>query len=76
MGKELESSDHFVSWGHLKTDMLRRRFDKVYGDTLKELRKRGLDLDAIGETEMTEIEKKVSVGLLAMFPFGNVAGFF
>ena len=39
--------------------MLRRRYDKLYSETLEALRKKGVDLDAIGESEMTDLERKV-----------------
>ena len=59
VGLALEQTVLFQPWGHLKTDMLRRRYDKLYSETLEALRKKGVDLDAIGESEMTDLERKV-----------------
>merc|ERR1719335_482596 len=58
VGLALEQTVLFQPWGHLKTDMLRRRYDKLYSETLEALRKKGVDLDAIGESEMTDLERK------------------
>ena len=40
------------TWGKpLKTDMLRRRFDKVYSESMEAMKKKGVGLDAHEEDE-------------------------
>jgi len=59
VGKALMGDELFKSWGHLKTDMLRRRFDKPFKDQMKILRQKGYDLGAISPGELTDLQKKV-----------------
>jgi len=59
VGKELMKDELFASWGHLKTDMLRRRFDKLYKDQMKVLRQKGYDLGAVSASELSDLQKKV-----------------
>lgn len=59
VGEALEGQEAFSTWGKpLKTDMLRRRFDKVYSESMDAMRKKGVDLDALGEADMTDIDRK------------------
>ncbi|QDZ26025.1 hypothetical protein HOP50_20g85760 [Chloropicon primus] len=54
----MESSEFFRPWGNLKTDMLRRRFEKIYYQHLTDLKKKGVALDALDGADMSDLEKK------------------
>jgi len=59
VGSELEGQDAFGTWGKpLKTDMLRRRFDKVYSESMEAMKKKGVGLDAHDDVELTDIDRK------------------
>ena len=59
VGEALEHEPLFKPWGKLKTDMLRRRFDKLMNDYIKSMRTRGIDLDALHVSELSKVEKYV-----------------
>jgi len=59
VAESLQKDPLFQPWGTLKTDMLRRRFDKLYQENMMSLQKRGIELDAVREEDLTEVERKV-----------------
>lgn len=59
VGDKLSRNSLFRDWGKLKVDMLRRRFDKLFGDTSSDLKANGLDLPTADQSSLNELQTLV-----------------
>lgn len=62
---KLSQNELFSDWGELKIDMLRRRYEKIFRDELKEMRSLGIDLNVHtgGLTRIQELVRQAKGAL-------------